>query len=253
MKRALITGASEGIGRGLAKRLAAQGYVITAVARNEERLHSLVDELPEGAHSFVVADLSSSVGIQKVADTLTQQKFDLLVNNAGFAVYGDFHDISLKQVHDMVRVNCESVLTLSHAFLQTAVPGDALMNVSSAAAYLPMPITSVYTATKAFVTSLSESLWYEQRKRGVYVVGFCPGTTTTQFHERAGGNNAQVPACISQNVDQVVSLAMRSLRQRRQPVVISGPMWYFTALSRLLPRRCVTLLAGRILEHGMAQ
>ncbi|WP_413290901.1 SDR family NAD(P)-dependent oxidoreductase [Bdellovibrio sp. HCB337] len=250
--KVLITGASEGIGRSFAKRLSAEGHTVTAVARNEGRLQELMKELGGGkTHSYVVANLVSPEGVDKIAQLLTSEKFDLLINNAGLATYGEFRTMESAKSDEMMTLNCESLLQLSRAFLQRAQSGDAVINVSSGASFLPMPVSSVYTGSKAFVTAFSEALWYEERKRNIYVMALCPGITMTQFHSRAGGHDKQIPPWLSQTPDQVVDRALKHLKKRSQPVVICGPQRLPILLTRLIPRKWVIFLSGKTLELGM--
>jgi uncharacterized protein len=249
--KALITGASEGIGRSLAILLKDKGYSITVVARNQTRLQDLIRELGGGSHQAFSADLSTADGVNRVVDKIKSEKYDLLVNNAGMATYGSFRDVENSDLHHMCLVNSDTVMDLSHAFLKTARSGDALINVSSTASFLPMPVTSVYAGNKAFVTAFSQSLWYEERKRGVYVLALCPGMTRTQFHSRAGGKSDQIPDWFSQTPEQVAQMAWKHLQKRSQPVVISGPQKYLIFLSRFVPRKWLTLMAGKTLEWGM--
>ena len=249
-KLALVTGASEGIGRSFAKKLASEGYLVLAVARNENRLKELMREIGP-RHGYKVADLSTEAGISSVASELSQKKYDLLVNNAGFAIYGRFEETGFAQIQEILRLNCESVLALSHAFLKTAQPGDSLINVSSSASFFPMPISSVYTASKSFVTSLSETLWYEQKKRGVYVLGLCPGITATKFHTRAGGKDEQLPSLLTQTPEQVVAVGMKALRKRRRSVIVSGTQNYVLWLTKLLPRQWLLVMVGKLFDWGM--
>jgi short-subunit dehydrogenase len=174
-RRVMITGASEGIGRAFARRLAHEGYAIRAVARNEKRLQELMTELGADHHTYRVADLSTPEGVAAIAEDLATNRFHLLINNAGFGIYGAFYNAELPKLETMIRLNCDTLMALSHAFLQQAKKGDALVIVSSALAFMPMPSAGTYAATKAFVTSFTESLWYEQKERGIYVMGLCPG------------------------------------------------------------------------------
>jgi short-subunit dehydrogenase len=140
MKRtALVTGASEGIGNVFARRLASEGYVVTGVARNEENLKKLTGELG-GEHSYIVADLATTAGQDKIVKAISEKHFDLLVNNAGIASVGNFAEIPLKRHLEVLTLNCETVVRLSHAYLNAAKAGDALINVSSALAFMPMPL-----------------------------------------------------------------------------------------------------------------
>ncbi len=240
-KRALVTGASEGIGRAFAKQLAEQGYQITAVARNENRLKELVGELPaqnQQQHDYLVADLSQSGDVARVAEALQADAYDLLINNAGFGVKGRFEDIALSEFKGMTAVNIDALVELSHAYLKSARSGDALMNVSSFLSFIPVADLNVYCATKAFVTSFSEALWYQQRERDVFVMALCPGATSTNFDERSGADYDKIPKAMIQSADAVVSYALRHLKKRRKPTVISGFMNRFMGgIHRLRTRK----------------
>ncbi len=243
-KQALVTGASEGIGYVFAKRLAAEGYDVTAVARNEGKLKQLVAEIG-GGHSYIVADLTTEAGQDKISQTIAGRHFDLLINNAGIAAMGKFTDIPLKKHVDVLTLNCETMVKLSYAYLKTASAGDALINVSSALAFMPMPVLGLYSATKAFVTSFSESLWFEQKRRGVYVMGLCPGITSTNFNEHSGGGNEATPKLMTQTPGQLVDTAMRALNSRKKPTVISGTVNnVFAFMSRLMSRKAIVSMMG---------
>jgi uncharacterized protein len=248
-KRAIITGASEGIGRAFALALAQRGYGVTAVARNEARLLNLLDEMQGVGHGFVVADLGTTEGLQAVVENLGQGHTDLLVNNAAFGAMGAFVDLPLERQIQMIRLNVEAVTVLAHAFLRQAVPGDALVNVSSILGIIPQPHQPVYSATKAFVTALSETLWYQMRERGVHVLGLHPGPTDTGFGEKAGRDpRKQRPRVIRQRPEQVVKEALAALARRRGPTVLTGVHnAAFASLSRLLPRRA---LLGAVARAG---
>lgn len=146
--------------------------------------------------------------VSRVADQLSATKYDLLVNNAGYGLFGRFPDQPLEKHLTLMRVNMNALVTLAHVFLAHAKPGDALVNVSSGLTFSPMPAAGVYTATKAFVTVLSECLWYEQKARDVYVLGLHPGPTTTEFQRRSGSDQLTPPKLLVQTADEVVGQAM---------------------------------------------
>jgi short-subunit dehydrogenase len=236
-KKALVTGASAGIGRVFARALAKHGYEVTGVARNEEKLRSLVAELGAG-HGYLVADLSTVDGQRNVAGALEREHYDLLVNNAGVGVVGGFTDVPVERTLAMMHLNCDALVFLAHTFLKKAQSGDALINVSSAVAFAPMPSFSVYCATKSFVTAFSEALWSEQKAKGVYVMGLCPGITTTDFQIHAGGRVEDLPKNLSQTPEEVVRVAIEALERRNAPTVISGVKnVLFAAMMRSLPRK----------------
>jgi short-subunit dehydrogenase len=243
MAHALITGGTEGIGLAFARALAAQGYTLTLVARRSASLGAVCAALPGGPHDGVAADLSTEAGVARVLDALRARPPNLLVNNAGAGCYGPFHAAGWPEQDTLWHLNAEAVATLAHAFLAGARRGDALINVSSILGFLPQPTSAMYSATKAFVTVLSESLWYENRARGVYVLGLHPGITHTAFRSRAGGPRS--PAFWAATPEAVVARALRALRRRRQPNVVYG--WFnhvLSALPRLFPRQLLIRILG---------
>ncbi|MFF9571465.1 SDR family NAD(P)-dependent oxidoreductase [Streptomyces sp. NPDC014685] len=237
MTRALITGATGGMGHALALALAAEGHTITAVARTERHLKSLIGELDD-PHDYLTADLATQSGLRDTAAALRARPYDLLVNNAALAPSGPFDHTDPDALRAAIRLNCEAVVALSHAFLATARPGAALVNVSSTLAFAPKPDRAVYSATKAFATSFSEALWYEQKARGVYVLALCPGPTATR-----PGLHADTPSALVQSPETVAATAVTALRERRRPAVVSGRAnTLFAVATRLLPRGTVLRL-----------
>ncbi len=180
---ALITGASSGIGEAMAHQLGQQGIPTVVVARRADRLA----ELAARYESFEVlaADLNSRAGLAAVERRIlsTRDPIDLVVNNAGFGTSGLFHEIDADRLHEEINLNVQALTRLSNAALRVMVPRGRgyLLNVSSVASLQPAPRLAVYAATKAFVTSLSESLHEEVRGTGVHVTALCPGLTKTEF------------------------------------------------------------------------
>src|ERR1700761_9266284 len=130
-KKALVTGASEGIGQAIARKLKNEGYLITSVARSEAKLKAFTQELGP-AHDYIAADLSIEAGQNKIVSALGAQHYDVLINNAGVGTVGDFTDVALDKQIAMLRLNAEAVVRLAYAFLKNSKDGDALINVSSA-------------------------------------------------------------------------------------------------------------------------
>lgn len=230
--RALVTGASAGIGRAFAVSLAAAGYSVTAVARGVDGLEALMTELGKG-HDYLVADLATAEGLRATVEILERGGYDLLVNNAGTAAHGDFAATDLESALTTLDLNCRAVVVLAHAFLDQAQPGSALVNVSSTLGHTPKPGMSVYSASKAFVTTFSETLWHEQKSRGVYVFALCPGVTVT-----ASQTGTDVPIWLVQTPPEVVDRARKALAEKAGPVVLTNRAnRIFTAALRLLPRK----------------
>lgn len=249
-KTAIVTGGSGGIGRAFAKRLAQEGYLITAVARNEMKLKELVSQLGP-LHTYHVADLSTDEGQKKVQEIIEAGSYNLLINNAGVGTLGSFTDVPFEKQMAMFRLNCEAVVRFSFAFLKKAKNGDALINVSSALAFTPTPSMALYCATKSFVTALSDSLWYEQRKNGVYVMGLCPGITETGFQVAAGGKTEDLPKGLSQTPEHVVEIALKALAAREKPTILTGlKNALFVGLSRILSRKALVKMTGAMMPES---
>lgn len=247
-KRALVTGASEGIGRAFALRLAEKGYSITVAARNSERLDSLLREMPGSGHRKIVADLSTPEGVDVVVRELTENdRTHLLVNNAGFGLLGDFSETPYAKHRELIHLNILALVELSHAFLSRADRGDGIIQLSSALSFLPMPRQSVYSATKAFVTSFSESLWYQSRKKGIHILNLCPGSTATLFPERSGGSSHKIPKFVTESPEEVVDFALYAYERKIGPTIVSG--WknrISVFLFRLLTRKQLIKMMGSI-------
>lgn len=246
-KTALVTGASGGIGLEFAERLAKDGYAVTLVARSRGKLEAIVARLPGSGHRYLEADLSVAADSAKVAADVRASKYDVLVNNAGVGVYGPFAEMPLAQTQAMLRLNIDSLVELSYAYLQGAKPGDALMNVASTLALLAFPGASAYAASKYFVMSFSEGLWFENKDRGVYVAGLLPGVTKTNFHEAAGGTKDTTPPdAISQSAAGVVDAGMAALKSRSSPTVLTSfmnkAMVFMSA--RVMPRKVMVNMMG---------
>ncbi|MEM0953059.1 MAG: SDR family NAD(P)-dependent oxidoreductase [Pseudomonadota bacterium] len=237
MKRALITGASSGIGEEFARQLARRGWATTLVARRESRLKDISLTLPGEGHAYLVADLSSASDTRIVAEYMAGERCHLLINNAGYSVFTPFYASSVVDQQDMLAVNCGAMLTLAHQFLKQAESGDALINLSSIVGFLPTPAQPVYSASKAFIAAFSECLWEEHRQRGVYVMGLCPGITATEFITTASGGESDgqtLPAALTQTSEQVVAEALAALHARKKPIIVTG--WINRIMVALMPR-----------------
>jgi short-subunit dehydrogenase len=187
---ALITGASSGVGRELARRLNQRGNEIIVAARSADALHELADEL--GGARVVVADLSHPDGVAALIDAV--DRVDLLVNNAGFGDYGAFIESEPSRVRGMVELNCAALAELTRAYLPSMVERHAgqILNVASTAAFQAGPQMAVYCATKAFVLSFSEAVAEEVRGTGVTVTAFCPGAFRSGFAEASRSENSKL-------------------------------------------------------------
>jgi short-subunit dehydrogenase len=249
---ALVTGASSGLGEEFARQLAARGANLVLVARRLDRLEALAAELraERGVSVTVVeADLSRADAVTALAQRLDSLglSIDTLVNNAGFATRNRFEDEDPARIAEEIDLNVGALVGISRRFypqLLTSAKG-ALINVASTGAYQPVPRMAVYGATKAFVLSFTEALWFEAKGSGLRVLALSPGATRTEFFDIAGAD-ARVGAF--QTPEQVVRLALTTLDRRNPPPsIISGASNRATTFAgRLLSRRGVANLTGRI-------
>jgi len=196
---ALVTGGSGGIGLELAKNLARAGFDLVLVARKRDTLEAAAGQL-EGkfgikAHVFA-ADLRLQDAPQAIFDFLSNENIDIdvLVNNAGFGLGGEFADTAIQRELDMIQVNIAALTHLTKLFIPPMIKRKSgrVLNVASTGAFQPGPLRAVYYATKAYVLSFSEALAEELRNTGVTVTALCPGPTQTDFAEAAQRTNSRL-------------------------------------------------------------
>jgi short-subunit dehydrogenase len=245
---ALVTGASSGIGAAFARALAREGISVVLTARREARLRELAADLEKThgvATRIVAADLSCAGEPERLADAVSGLEIAFLVNNAGFGYQGRFEKQDGTRLCDMVQVNCVAPLVLTLRLLtgMRERARGAVIFTGSVAGRQPLPLHAVYAATKGFDQLLGEALWAELRASGIDVLVLEPGTTETEFQQRAG----EVPHP-GRPPEEVVACALEALG--RQPSVISD--WFnwlrINAGTRLLPRSLLALVAERIAE-----
>jgi len=223
--RALITGASSGIGREFARQLAAQGTRLVVVARREERLEELALELePFIAVDVLVADLRHPDGVERVVERLGSgtEPVDLLINNAAIGGDQPFFDASMQHELDQIGVNVTALVALSHAAARrmTDAGHGTIINISSIAGNQPRRGAAVYGATKAFVTSFSQSLASDLEGTGVGCTLVIPGLTDTEFH-RINGFTETSPRALFMHPADVAAKALDAAAAGRR-VVIPG-------------------------------
>jgi len=257
--RALVTGASTGLGAVFAEALARQQYELTIVARNQARLVALAERLQHHygvAVQVMAADLTHADALRQIETWVnTASCLDLLVNNAGFGTIGPFAQLDVNEEEAEICLNVVALMRLTRA----ALPGmlarghGAIINVSSMAAFMPGPYDATYAATKAFVNSFTEALHEELRGTGVYVQALCPGFTPTEFQQRAGVKSANIPAYAWTTPEAVVEASLQALRHG-QLLCVPGLLnrclaLLVGAMPRRLVRRVTGVLARRVLEQ----
>jgi uncharacterized protein len=257
MAIALITGASAGIGAVFARELASRGYDLLLVARRQDRLAELAQELID-RHGHQVEtlcqDLTANNSTEAVTNFVADRPIDLLINNAGYGSYGEFTGIDRQTQLQMIQLNITALVDLTYQFL----PGmkergkGSIINVASIAAFQPMPYVAIYAATKAFVLSFSEALWAENAQTGVQILALCPGPTQTEFFQASGWPGYDSS---SQNYGQattpevVVQEALAALGTNVSHVVNGGlPNRLITGVSRLVPREMLVKMVANAMQ-----
>jgi short-subunit dehydrogenase len=244
---ALVTGASSGIGAEFARQLAARGMHLVIVARREDRLKALAEEL-DTRHGtrceVIVADLSVPEESQRLFDDVASRgiEVELLINNAGFGFVGTADDTQPQRMMEMIRLNIAALTELTYLFLPAMLERQhgGIINVASVAAFQPVAYMPVYSASKAFVLHFSEALWAECRDRKVTIQGLCPGTTETEFFDVAGVSG-WLKKQRSHTAAYVVRKSIRGLDKGRQ-YVVPGFLNLVLSLSVRLARRKMVVL-----------
>jgi short-subunit dehydrogenase len=235
---ALITGASSGIGAAFARALAARRHPLLLVARRRDRLEQLARELG-GAVAILEADLLAPGAIEEVTAAARQLgPVEILINNAGFATYGDFLERDPERERDVIRLNALVPLQLSRALLPSLLARGrgGIINISSIGAFQPVPYMASYAAAKAFVLSFSEALHEELRDSGVRVLCLCPGPTATEFF-----SVASMPAMMGKvphvmRADELVARALDAFADDRALLVPGLVNFLGAVLVRFAPR-----------------
>ncbi len=254
MKTTLITGASSGIGESFARRLAARGDNLLLVARSENKLASLCNELGRASNinaQYVVSDLTERDAPQLLFEETNRRKLEieLLINNAGFGSVGDFNQLEIERELQMIDLNITALVALTHLYLQPMRErkSGAIINVASTAAFQPVPYMTTYAATKAFVLSFSEGLWEENRAHNIKVLALCPGVTETNFFA-AARMGEKPPMRVAQTPEQVVETALQGLKRNDSHIISGWTNFLTTQSERLFPRSLITRMAGRMMR-----
>lgn len=250
---ALVTGASSGIGESMVRLLAEAGVPTVVVARRADRLHELADRF--GGIEVLPADLGTRAGLDAVVDRITSADapVDLVVNNAGFGTSGDFHTLDPDRLDDEIQLNIAALTRLSRAALGVMVPRRRghLLNVSSVASFQPAPRLAVYAATKAYVTSLTESLHEEVRGSGVKVTALCPGLTRTEFQSVSNTEHyaTNYPGFAWLDADSVAAAGLHDVAAGRA-ISVPGVLYKGLALTTGITPRGIARRVSGLVQRG---
>lgn len=242
----LITGASSGIGKAFAYEYAKSGRNLILVARNQDKLTAIRDDLMNKFYVDVkvfLGDLSVESAAIQLFHAVKEKNLDVdvLVNNAGFGLKGEFVKNALRCYEDMMNLNMIALVELTYLFLKDMLERGkgTIINVGSMVSFFSTPYNTLYSATKAFVLSFTEGLYYEYKNKGIQFVAICPGATNTNFFDRAGKSKA---LGIMREPEQVVKSTLKAL-DRGKPFIVDGMRAKtIVTLSKLLPRKVFPIL-----------
>jgi len=253
MNTTLITGASSGIGAAFARKLAKRGRNVLLVARSEDKLIALCNEICRASGiraQYVVMDLTEADAPYRLLEETQKRELtiDMLINNAGFGSMGDFEKLDRARELEMVNLNVKSLVELTHRFLEPMRERrqGTIINVASTAAFQAVPFMATYAATKAFVLSFSQALWEENRPHGIHVLALCPGVTDTNFF--AASKIGRPPMRTVQTAEEVVDAALRGLARRKSVVITGWANWLTVEVQRAVPRSLVAKFVGKTLR-----
>jgi short-subunit dehydrogenase len=254
---ALVTGASSGLGADFARQLAARGANLILVARRKDQLEAVAAEIAKNhkvSAQTIALDLAVPGAPQVLYDQLQQQgiRVDVLVNNAGFGVYGDFASVPWEREKAMLDLDIITLTHMTKLFVQDMLARKSgyILQVASIGAYQPSPTYATYSAAKAYVLSMGEALSYELRHSGVSVTVISPGVTATEFLKVAGQSPSLYQRMMMMDSPSVARIGIDSMLRRR-PSVIPGFMNSLAAFStRLIPRRWQAALANLFMTRN---
>lgn len=254
MKYTLITGASGGIGEAFARRLASEKHNLVLVARSEEKLRALCEELSakhEISCRYFAIDLIERDADARLYDETEKNglEIDWLINNAGFGSGGDFAELDRERELQIIDLNISALVALTHRYLQRMrkAKRGTIINVSSAAGFQPIPFMATYAASKAFVSSFSEAIAEENRPYGIRILALCPGSTKTNFFQAA---NIERPIQVKgqQTVEDVVDTAMKAITGTKTKVVSGWANYIGSIAGTLVPNSISSRVMAKALR-----
>ncbi len=232
--KALITGASSGLGRDMARILADQGYDLILVARRKTKLEKLQKELKTNVE-IIPMDISSTYNCMALYNQVKKEDIDILINNAGFGIFGEFNTTNLDKELDMIDINIKTVHVLTKLFLKDFKSKNKgyILNVSSSAAFLPGPLMASYYATKSYIYQLTTAIQEELKhdKSNVYIGALCPGPVDTEFNKVAKVHFSVK----SMNSYDVSEYAIKQMFKKKKVIIPGVKMKLGIFLCRFLP------------------
>ncbi len=256
MKTVLITGASSGIGRELAWVFAEKKYRPVLVARRKSMLEDLANDLRTSFFIdpiVIVLDLSKPDSAEKLMEIIAKENLyiDVLVNNAGFGDFGDFHLQDISRIESMMTLNMLTLTKLSRLIAPKMLENKFghILNISSTAAFQPIPNFAVYAATKAYVLNFSEAFAHELKPLGVHVTTVCPGATQSEFQDSAGMSKASKLFANAPLSFMVAEFAFEAMMKRKTLAIYGSKNRFLTFMQRFSPRKMTIKIAAKMMKN----
>ena len=257
MKTILITGATSGIGKALARQFVDAGYSLILHGRDQKKLDDVMLEIREkNISSTIISDLSKPEGSQIIIDAIKKNNIvvDILINNAGFGLYGEFIETNFKKEEEMIAVNVTSLVHLSKYFLQEMKKNKSghIINIASVAAFEPGPYMSVYFATKAFVLHFTEAIAAEAKNYGVTIQAICPGAVNTGFQKTSKTDRLKIMEKKSAALpEDLATFIFKNLDSKKVVLVFGFKNKLMTLLPRIFPRKLVRGVMRKVMGEGL--
>jgi len=251
--RAIVTGASSGIGLEIARQLASQGYDLVIVARNRTALETLAEQIRR-QHSVECLVYTCDLGLTDQRNAFVDQtlgkglRVDVLVNNAGFGSTGEFAGLDLDRELAQIDLNVKAAVALTHACLKPMLERGSgrILNVASTAAFQPGPFMAVYYATKAFLDSFTQAVAWEVRDSGVKIISFCPGPTESGFGAISGNDKNHLFKKPGADAEDVARAVIRALRTGKPLKVVGFQNWLGSKIPGFLPASVVKRITAHL-------
>lgn len=252
MPYALITGASKGIGKAFAESLAKRKFDLLLIARTDSLLQQLSTDLNKkfGVKvQYLALDLSKQDSAQKIFQWVDENKFDVqvLINNAGYALWGNFRELSLQEQNEMIMVNINTMIGLTHLLIPKLLQHDQayILNVASSTAYQAMPTIALYSAAKSFIVSFSRGLYHELKSTPISVTCLSPGPTKTNFVERAKMFHMQkLSDKMSMSAEAVAEFGIKGMLAKKTEIIPGFTNQLGAFMARHAPKKLVEKVAG---------
>ncbi|WP_231426172.1 MULTISPECIES: SDR family oxidoreductase [Pedobacter] len=251
---ALVTGASKGLGKAIANDLAKKGYYLLLISRSENELSNLSKEVQANfgiTAAYLAIDLSQHGAAEKVNDWVIENNFtiSILINNAGYGLWGKFNELSLTTQIEMCHLNIDVLVKLSHLLIPRLSKNKQayILNVSSTAAYQAVPTLAIYSATKSFVLSFSRALRFELKDSPISVSCLSPGPIDTGFAKRAGLDAfSKMAEKFNMKPEDVAKIALKGLFSKKSEIIPGATNWISTFATRILSKGFIEKMAAGI-------